>query len=117
VVPLITAATGSSLVFVTDSALLVGEAGRCVIEEISRFGPVHTEDGQAIISLVGESLPCSPGLAASVFSSLDDVKIGMIHYGSSPITMNFLVAEAETEKVILRLHELLFDKSAPDTFK
>ncbi len=117
VVPFITAATGSSLVFVIDSWSLEGEAGKYLIDEISRFGPLSADAGQAIISLVGEKLPDSKSLASSVFNSVGDVKIGMIHYGSSPITMNFLVAEADSEKVIVRLHELLFDKSAPGIFK
>ena len=117
VAPLITAATGSGLVFVIDSGSLDGEAGKYLIEEISRVGPLSAEAGQAIISLVGDNLAGAKTLASSVFKSVGDVKIGMIHYGSSPITMNFLVAEADTEKVILRLHELLFDKSAPGIFK
>src|SRR5215831_15259016 len=49
VVPLITAATGSGLVFVIDSGWLDGEAGRYLIEEISRFGSLTAEGGQSII--------------------------------------------------------------------
>jgi aspartate kinase len=117
VVPIITAAAGSSLVFVADSTSLAGEARRYLVEEISRYGRIQTKEGQAIISLVGESLPDSTSLASIAFNCLADVKIGMIHYGSSPITMNLLVDESDAEMVVIRLHELLFDKLAPNAFK
>jgi len=31
--------------------------------------------------------------------------------------MNFLFAETDAETVVIRLHELLFDKEAPDILK
>jgi aspartate kinase len=117
IAPLITAATGSGVVFVADSVHLGGEGGRYLIDEISGLGAVGIEDRQAIISLVGERLPSSRRLASSVFNCVGDTGIGMIHYGSSPITMNFLVAEADAERVVIRLHELLFDNEATDSFK
>jgi aspartate kinase len=117
IAPLITAATGSGVVFVTDSAQLAGEAGKYFIDEISRLGALSIEDRQAIISLVGDRLPASRNLASLVFNCVGDAGIGMIHYGSSPITMNFLVAETDAERVVIRLHELLFDKEAPDILK
>jgi len=117
VVPIITAATTSSLVFVAESGSLAGEAGRYVVEQISRLGPVQIESELAVISLVGQGLLGAGSLAATVFNSIRDVKIGMIHYGSSPTTMNFLVADSDTEAVVVKLHELLFDKMAPGIFK
>jgi aspartate kinase len=117
IAPLITAATGSGVVFVTDSVHLGGETGRYLIDEISRLGALSIDDHQAIISLVGERLPSFRRLASSVFNSVGDAGIGLIHYGSSPITMNFLVAETDAEKVVVRLHELLFDNETPDNFK
>jgi aspartate kinase len=117
VAPVITTATGSSLAVVVESASFAGQTQRYLVDEISRLGPVETEEGQAIISLVGESLPDSRNLASLVFNSIADLKIGMIHYGSSPITINFLVAESDADTVVVRLHELLFDKSAPMVFK
>jgi aspartate kinase len=117
VAPLITAATGSSLVLVVDSASFDGETQKYLVDEISRFGPVQTDERQSIITLVGAGLPESRNLASLVFNSISDLKIGMIHYGTSPITMNFLVAESDAETVVVRLHELLFDKSAPNVFK
>jgi aspartate kinase len=117
VVPVLTSATGSSLVIVVDSASFAGQTREYLVDEISRFGPVQVEEGQSIISLVGEGLPDSKNLAALVFNSIGDIRIGMIHYGTSPITLNFLVAESATEAVVERLHELLFDKLAPNVFK
>jgi aspartate kinase len=117
IAPLITAATGSGIVFVADSLQLAGEAGKYFVDEISRLGAIGIEDQQAIISLVGEKLTSSRSLASSVFNCVGDAGIGMIHYGSSPITMNFLVAENDAEKVVVRLHEFLFDKETPNNLK
>jgi aspartokinase len=43
--------------------------------------------------------------------------VGLILHGSSPITMSFVVAEFEVEKVIAKLHNVFFDRLDPLVFE
>ncbi len=79
-----------------------------IVAELSRLGEVEVEPGYAVICVVGEGLRASTGLASKIFSTIDDVNIALVSHGASAVNLTFVVREADTEKVIMRLHNEMF---------
>jgi aspartate kinase len=114
--PLIASVSASNVVLAVDSREL-RHRGRDLIEAVSDYGSASADDHRAIISLVGDGLRSDPRLVSRVFKATDDIELGMILHGSSPITMSFVVAEADIERAIARLHEVFFDQIDPRVFQ
>lgn len=114
--PLITAISASSLAFVIDPVAGDGKE-RDVVEEISKFASAVAEQGKAIISLVGEELRTEPDFVGRVFGAMGEAEPGLVLHGTSPITMNLVVAESEVESVITRLHKAFFTRLDPQVFE
>lgn len=79
-----------------------------VVEDLSRLGDVEVESGYAVICVVGEGLRASTGLAAKVFSTINDVNIALVSHGASSVNLTFVVKEELVADVIKRLHRILF---------
>jgi aspartate kinase len=114
--PVIASVSATNVVLAVDSREL-RHRGRDLIEAVSDYGSASVEDQRAIISLVGDGLRSDSRLASRVFKATDEIELGMILHGSSAITMSFVVAEAEVEKVIARLHKVFFDQIDPRVFQ
>jgi aspartate kinase len=114
--PLIASVSASNVVLAVDSREL-RHRGRDLIEAVSDYGSASAEDHRAIISLVGDGLRSDPRFASRVFKATDEIELGMILHGPSPITMSFVVAETDIERVIARLHEVFFDRVDPQVFQ
>ncbi|MBP6821557.1 MAG: lysine-sensitive aspartokinase 3, partial [Acidobacteria bacterium] len=84
-----------------------------VVADLQQFGEVRVERDQALICLVGENLKFTPGLAARIFSSIEDVNVSMISHGASAINVSFIVADNDVERAVKALHKEFF--SEPDT--
>ncbi len=114
--PLITSVSALNVVLAIDSREL-RHGGRDLIESVSEFGTATAEAGRAIVSIVGDGVRTEPALVGRAFKAIDDVEVGLILHGSSPISMSFVVAEGEVEKVIARLHDVFFDRLDPQVFQ
>ena len=114
--PLITSVSASNVVLALDSREL-RHGGRDLIEAVSDFGTATAEVGRAIVSLVGEGVRSRPSLVGRVFNAIDDIELGLILHGSSRLTLSFVVAEQEVEKVIARLHDVFFENPDPQVFQ
>ena len=79
-----------------------------IVNELKRLGAVEVESNFAVICVVGEGLRESSGLAARIFSTLEDVNIALISHGASSVNMTFVVKESEVGEVIQRLHKTFF---------
>jgi aspartate kinase len=115
--PLIIAVSASSVALAIDSREMGKNTSRDLIEEISRFATASVESNKAIVSLVGEELRSDTRVAARVFKAIDEIELGVILHGSSPISMNLVIDEQEVESVIARLHEVFFSQPDPQVFK
>ena len=74
------------------------------------------EGRKAIVCLVGENLRETPGIAAKVFSLLENVKIRMISQGASEINLTFVIEEDDAAEVVRRLHHAFFAEADPEVF-
>ena len=79
-----------------------------IVTELERLGDVEFEPGYAVICVVGEGLRASTGLAAKVFSTIDDINIALVSHGASSVNLTFVIKEEFVANVIKRLHGELF---------
>lgn len=79
-----------------------------IVDELSRLGDVEVETGYAVICVVGEGLRASTGLAAKIFSTIEDVSIALVSHGASAVNLTFVVAEEEADRAIRKLHGEFF---------
>jgi aspartate kinase len=115
--PLLVAVSAASVALAIDASELTEARERDLREEIARFAAVHIDRRCAIVSLVGEELRSDTGVAGRVFKAIEETAVGVILHGSSPISMNLVVAESEVESVIARLHAVFFDRLDPQVFE
>jgi len=88
-----------------DNAATLSE----IIPELEELGTVEIEESRTIISVIGEGLRNTPGIAARVFSTIREINVSMISVGASSINLTFMVDEAQAEDAIVRLHRACFE--------
>ncbi len=79
-----------------------------VVRELSELGEVWTDDGRAIVSVVGIGLRTTPGLASRIFRAVPPANVEVISQGASAINMTFVVREEDGAGVVRRLHQEFF---------
>lgn len=84
-----------------------------IIPALEKLGAVEVEESRTIISVIGEGLRNTPGIAARVFAAIDDINVSMISVGASSINLTFMVEEARAAEAITRLHRVCFEEHRP----
>ena len=79
-----------------------------VVDDLRRLGEVEVESGFAVICVVGEGLRASTGLAAKIFSTIDDVNVALVSHGASAVNLTFVIKEDAVSDVIRKLHAEFF---------
>jgi acetylornithine deacetylase len=82
------------------------------VEELRTFGRVEVEPGRAIVCVVGEGLRRTPGVAARVFQTIQDINVLLISQGASQVNLTFVVDEAHVADAVVRLHDALLQGEA-----
>jgi aspartate kinase len=80
-----------------------------LIPDLKMLGTVQVEENRTIISIVGEGLRNTPGIAALVFSEISDINVSMISVGASSVNLTFMVDESRATETIKRLHYVCFE--------
>ena len=73
------------------------------------FSGVKTSDNIAKVSIVGAGMMSAPGIAATMFEALYDVKINIEMIATSEIKISVLVNEADADRAVSALHSKFFD--------
>ena len=81
-----------------------------LLPDLEKLGTVQVEENRTIISVVGEGLRSTPGIAARVFSVIDDINVTMISVGASSVNLTFMVDEPHALEAIARLHRVCFEE-------
>jgi aspartate kinase len=84
-----------------DSALL----NKKLIQELSQFAEVQVEENLSLVSLIGNNINHTPGLAQKIFSAVGDINVRMICLGASKHNFCFLVSEDKGAEAVQRLHK------------
>jgi aspartate kinase len=85
-----------------------------IIPALEKLGMVETEEQRTIVSVIGEGLRNTPGIAARVFSTMADINVSMISVGASSVNLTFMVDDAHAHEVIVRLHRVCFEDQGSD---
>jgi aspartate kinase len=80
-----------------------------LIRDLEQLGAVQVEAGRTIVSVVGEGLRGTPGIAARVFSTISDINVSMISVGASSVNLTFMVDDSRARETIVRLHRAYFE--------
>lgn len=88
-----------------DSTLL----NKKMIQDLSRFAEVQVEDGLSLVSLIGNKINHTPGIARKIFDAIPDINVRMICLGASRHNFCFLVSESQGEETIRRLHKTFIE--------
>src|SRR5260221_7220846 len=80
-----------------------------LVPELEQLGAVEVEEHRTIISIIGEGLRNTPGIAARVFSEISDINVTMISVGASSVNLTFMVDESRATETIKRLHYVCFE--------
>lgn len=83
-----------------------------LIPDLEELGAVEVEEHRTIISIVGEGLRNTPGIAARVFAEISDINVAMISVGASSVNLTFMVEESRAIEAIKRLHYVCFEGEA-----
>ena len=78
--------------------------------DLKELGTVEIEKERTIISIIGEGLINTPGIAARVFSVISDINVSMISVGASSVNLTFMVDEPHAAQAIKRLHQVFFEQ-------
>ena len=82
-----------------------------LLTELKKIGEVEIELDVATISVVGDNLRTSKGVAGRIFSAMKDVNIRMISQGASEINVGFVVEGEDVPKAVQNLHHEFFSGS------
>lgn len=103
VVDLVTTSEVSVSVSLDDTSRLDS-----IVEELKRISTVTVEEKLAMICVVGEGLKTTPGIAAKIFNSVNDINVSFIAQGASKLNLTFVIEQNQVTEAVTRLHESLF---------
>ena len=86
-----------------------------IVSELRALGEVSVEPHRAIVCVVGEGLRTTPGIAARIFSTVQDINVSLISQGASRVNLTFVIAEDRVHEAVRRLHEACFEHARPAT--
>jgi aspartate kinase len=84
--------------------------------ELRQFAEVSSENGQAIVCLVGDNIRHTPGIAGRAFQVLRENNIRMISQGASLLNLGFVISDSDLRHAICALHEEFFSELDPAVF-
>jgi aspartate kinase len=84
-----------------DSTLL----NKALLKDLSEIAEVQVEEHLSLISIIGNNINHTPGLAKKIFAAIENVNVRMICLGASKHNFCFLVREDQGETTIRQLHQ------------
>jgi aspartate kinase len=76
-----------------------------LLEDLAKVAEVNVEKDLCLVSLIGNNINHTPGLAKKIFESISDINVRMICYGASKHNFCFLTQEDKGQETIQRLHK------------
>ncbi len=80
------------------------KAHALLVSDLENFADVKIEEGLSLVSLIGNNINHTPGLAKKIFSAIEDINVRMICLGASKHNFCFLVEQSLGEQAIDKLH-------------
>jgi aspartate kinase len=83
-----------------------------IVEDLSDFAEVVTEDRLALLGIVGDNLHADPGTFARIVGALGRVPLKLVSQAASRRNVTIVLPEAELAGALARLHEVFFGEAA-----
>jgi len=81
------------------------------IQDLRRIGNIKFETDFELISIIGNSLSETCGLASKIFSAIADINVRMMCHGASAYNFNLLVKKEYSNNAIKKLHDYFIGKA------
>lgn len=81
-----------------------------IVKELSDFSSVTTTENVSILSLVGDGIKFTSGIAGKCFGALKETNILMVSMGASEANLSIIVDRKDMEKCVSLLHYEFFEK-------
>lgn len=88
-----------------------------ICAELREFSDVTVEEGRAIVSLVGDGIRETPGVAARVFGAVNGINVAMVSQGASLLNLSFVIATGDLRRAVESLHREFFSELDPAVFE
>ncbi len=75
-----------------------------LVQDLRQFAEVQIECGYSLVSLIGNNINHTAGLAKKIFTAIEDINVRMICLGASKHNFCFLVEGTHGDKAIQKLH-------------
>jgi aspartate kinase len=79
-----------------------------ILRELDPFGDVEVVKDQTIIAIVGNQLVSTEGILAKLFSSLQNIPVGMVSFGGTPHNVSILIPSGYKTETLQKLNSGLF---------
>jgi aspartate kinase len=83
-----------------------------IVEDLSDFADVVTEDGLALLGIVGDNLHASPGTFGRIVGALGSVPLKLVSQAASRRNVTIVMPETELAGAVARLHDVFFADAA-----
>ena len=80
-------------------------------DELGQHAEVSIEQNLALVSIIGNNINHTPGLAKRIFDTIPDINVRMICLGASRHNFCFLVDEINAERALQNLHREFCERS------
>lgn len=84
---------------------------RALLKDLESLGEVETEKNLTVISLIGNHINHTAGLARDIFGAIEGINVRMICLGASKHNFAFLVSSDEAANAISRLHAHFIERN------
>jgi aspartate kinase len=81
---------------------------KAILKELEPFGTVEVEEGQSIVSIVGNEIAQTPDVLRNLFDALSPVPIRMVSYGGSKHNVSLLIPSTFKIQTLQLLNKGLF---------
>ena len=88
-----------------SNAELLGD----IVAELETFSDVAVFKHKAIVSIIGERLHSTVGIADRIFRSLGDIDVMMISQGASELNVSLVIDDDNVVEAVRRLHKEFFE--------
>ncbi len=80
-----------------------------LLADLKKFAEVQFEEKLSLVSLIGNNINHTPGIARRIFESIADINVRMICLGASRHNFCFLVSEEQGPEVVRRMHKVFIE--------
>jgi aspartate kinase len=87
-----------------DNALYLKE----IVKELDPFGTIEVDQGQVIISVVGNEISQTEAMVKKLFGSIMNIPVRMVSYGGSPHNISLLVPAEYKAQILQQLNKGMF---------